>query len=1072
MYQARPLDGLARTPTPCVVPPTLSSPPTFSPPLPPHLPSLSPVHPSAGSAYGSVAFYNGGISTSPADAHQRAAAALSAVSAAQHISFEAVEERLRAEQKVQRALLCGVEQQRRRALVLLGAVARLQADEADARVGVAWSEARLRRSLWVRSLARPPRRSRSAAAGDPSGRRRSRSAVSSTSTDGGLARYGVRTHAVTPLHESVGVEALPPSYHHSEAEAASSPPRPLPSAPSAEVCAQELMLASREERVARAALVQAERLGFDFVVSRSKGERRKFRSEKKAYESYSRRIGHFHAEPEGSEVRPTIHDGLRVDTSAVSSRLHRTAIGHNKRNVTAAAEEPPRKKFAGTAAAAAAAATQQARRAAEEEAGSEHRRRAARVLESMTVDAAAEAAAAAAAEAAAESLPLRSESAAPLPLWPPPTPSASIVAAVDAALLAPAGLPPQASSVLLAAQPPSKHISPPRGPGADGGYRATRVSFADDAAAPAARSASQPAPSTASRSLLRRAAPPPSAAVPVHAVPSARHRSGSVLSSLLESTASTGFVSRYAGPPVPVPARSHSAAEPLLSLPLPLPLPCRSATSEPVEAAAAAAAAASAVASAAADAAAAASAAGPPPPASSRAASASVSAVLRDEEIAGWAEVRGVEGGCVDCAVNLSLRRSSGKAVHELLERAARSGLRELLLIGGTLAGSAACLKLAEAPEFRRHGVLLYAAVGVHPLEAHSWTATTQAELTLLLSHPLCVAVGETGLDFHAKPYSRPPARGLQRWVFARHIELARRSGKPLFLHERGAGAAEGVLSALDAEQFPWSACVLHCFSNGVHVLERILARGMRVAVSGHAATRRHDAGVTLRHALKRHAARSPAHRAALLGQMMVETDSPHLVPDAVHGALRAKQRGAAGDEDGAGEEAHGKPAKLCNEPAYLPAVLRAVADLVDATPAEVAASTAAVARSFFGFRSADDAHARDYLMTQADAVGMVSGEVKEGGGGMPPPAAPSSSCSSSSGDGAAAAATLAPRRPPAVCPAWSQPVHEMCVLEVSRENAGRRQRLREEWAAEEAAAAAAAAAAGGQEEAEAASLS
>ena len=452
---------------------------------------------------------------------------------------------------------------------------------------------------------------------------------------------------------------------------------------------------------------------------------------------------------------------------------------------------------------------------------------------------------------------------------------------------------------------------------------------------------------------------------------------------------------------------------------------------------------------------------------------ASVSAVLCDEEIAGWAEVRAVAGGCVDCAVNLSLRRSSGKAVHELLERAARSGLRELLLIGGTLAGSAACLKLAEAPEFRRHGVLLYAAVGVHPLEAHSWTATTQAELTLLLSHPLCVAVGETGLNYHAKPYSRPPARGLQRWVFARHIELARRSGKPLFLHERGAGAAEGVLAELDAEQFPWSACVLHCFSNGGHVLERILARGMRVAVSGHAATRRHDAGVTLRHALQRHAARSPAHRAALLGQMMVETDSPHLVPDAVHGALRAKRRSAAGEEEGgdgaAAEDAHGKPSKPCNEPAYLPAVLRAVADLVDATPAEVAESTAAVAREFFGFRSADDAHARDYLMTQASAVATVSGEVKEGGSsGAPPPAAPPSSSSSSSGDGASAA-TLAPRRPPAVCPAWSQPVHEMCVLEVSRENAERRQRLRAEWTAEEAAAAAAAAG-GRQEEAEAAS--
>ena len=59
------------------------------------------------------------------------------------------------------------------------------------------------------------------------------------------------------------------------------------------------------------------------------------------------------------------------------------------------------------------------------------------------------------------------------------------------------------------------------------------------------------------------------------------------------------------------------------------------------------------------------------------------------------------------------------------------------------------------------------------------------AEIEALAAPPRVVAVGETGLDY----YRDWPPPDVQRGWFRAHIEIARRTGKALMIHDREAHA-------------------------------------------------------------------------------------------------------------------------------------------------------------------------------------------------------------------------------------------------------------------------------------------
>jgi len=190
----------------------------------------------------------------------------------------------------------------------------------------------------------------------------------------------------------------------------------------------------------------------------------------------------------------------------------------------------------------------------------------------------------------------------------------------------------------------------------------------------------------------------------------------------------------------------------------------------------------------------------------------------------------------------------------EAIARALAAGVTRMLAIG-TGSGPPdleAGIRLAERYDF------MFATVGVHPHDASKATAETFDRLRELARHPKVAAIGEIGLDYH---YDFSP-REVQRSVFARQLEIAAESGKPISIHTREAW--EDTVAMLRGN---WhGAGIMHCFTGDARQAEEALALGFHVSFAGVVTFPKAEAN--------REAARIvPEDR------LLIETDCPYLAP-------------------------------------------------------------------------------------------------------------------------------------------------------------------------------------------------
>ena len=236
----------------------------------------------------------------------------------------------------------------------------------------------------------------------------------------------------------------------------------------------------------------------------------------------------------------------------------------------------------------------------------------------------------------------------------------------------------------------------------------------------------------------------------------------------------------------------------------------------------------------------------------------------------------------------------------DVLARAAAAGVARVVTVATTAASSAACLDLAG-----RHSQLS-ATAGIHPNHAAQAAPGDWDAVARLADDPRVVGIGETGLDRHWHDTPFP----LQEDYFARHLELGRKTGKPVVVHCREAEA--DVLRLLrDAyERHGPVRGVMHSFTGGREMAGECLAMGLYLSFAGM---------LTYKNAvaLREVAAALPADR------LLVETDSPYLAPV----PLRGKR----------------------NEPANVVHTAACLAGLLGRAPEALAERTTASARALFG---------------------------------------------------------------------------------------------------------------------------
>lgn len=217
------------------------------------------------------------------------------------------------------------------------------------------------------------------------------------------------------------------------------------------------------------------------------------------------------------------------------------------------------------------------------------------------------------------------------------------------------------------------------------------------------------------------------------------------------------------------------------------------------------------------------------------------------------------------------------------------AGVARMISVGCDVAQSADYIDAA-----RRHPGVVWATAGVHPHDAKDGLGGLEA----LLAEPEVVAVGECGLDFH---YDHSP-RDVQREVFAAQIQMARAHDRTLVIHTREAWAETFDILAAEG---PPERTVFHCFSGGPDEARRCLDLGAVLSFSGI---------VTFPSAADLQAAAV----ACPLDRLLVETDSPYLAPVPYRGKR--------------------------NQPAWVPVVGAAIAELRGVPAEEIAEATWATA--------------------------------------------------------------------------------------------------------------------------------
>jgi len=245
----------------------------------------------------------------------------------------------------------------------------------------------------------------------------------------------------------------------------------------------------------------------------------------------------------------------------------------------------------------------------------------------------------------------------------------------------------------------------------------------------------------------------------------------------------------------------------------------------------------------------------------------------------------------VDSHAHLSAEKFD-KDRFDVIQKAAKSGIAAILCPGEITQPN----DLRNTLDISTRFSWIFAAAGVHPHLAKNCLPSSYEEIEELAYSKKIHAVGEIGLDYH---YNFSP-RDVQRKVFRNQLNLAQSLGLPVVIHSRL--AANDVTAAVKGEHFSQGG-IIHCFSEDWDFAKKMMDHDFLISFSG-------IITYPKAHPLRDVAKKIPPAR------LLVETDSPYLVPEPIRGKIKR------------------------NEPVYVRDTARTLADLKDMTFEQLAEAT------------------------------------------------------------------------------------------------------------------------------------
>ncbi|MGJ8678651.1 MAG: TatD family hydrolase [Akkermansiaceae bacterium] len=261
-----------------------------------------------------------------------------------------------------------------------------------------------------------------------------------------------------------------------------------------------------------------------------------------------------------------------------------------------------------------------------------------------------------------------------------------------------------------------------------------------------------------------------------------------------------------------------------------------------------------------------------------------------------------------DSHCHLASHQYSSEDLSEIIDRAREHGVTRIITLATSLDDCAANLHIAENyPE-------VYACIGIHPCDVHQAPNDYLEALELFATHPRCVGIGETGLDFYhpaPKGWTEESYHQRQRDFLEQHFQLAAKLNKNIALHTRDQKGDKSLQETLRIyKKYAHEVkAVFHCFPFDAEAAQPILELGGLISFTG--ITTFKNAAVPLATATH-----CPA------GSFMLETDAPYLSP--------VPHRGKR------------------NEPAFTKFTAEHIAQSRGETLASLAKHTTATARDFY----------------------------------------------------------------------------------------------------------------------------
>lgn len=270
-----------------------------------------------------------------------------------------------------------------------------------------------------------------------------------------------------------------------------------------------------------------------------------------------------------------------------------------------------------------------------------------------------------------------------------------------------------------------------------------------------------------------------------------------------------------------------------------------------------------------------------------------------------------------DAHTHLNFEEFTDEERLELAKEIGASDLAYMIDVGDCVESSVQALKDAEDYDW------CYAAVGIHPDHASTYTDANIEEIRKLATHPKAVAIGEIGLDF----YYGKDDQAEQQELFRKQIRLANELRMPIMIHSRDANQLtmdilkeEGAFSEERLSWFPQrpgpegtpvpdARVQMHCYSGSAEMAEEYVKLGATISLGG---------PITFNNGKKA----VEVFQTIPTEFVMSETDAPYMAP----------------------EPLRGRP----NKPYYVEHVVRKMADLKEISYEEMSAILVANGKRFF----------------------------------------------------------------------------------------------------------------------------